>query len=37
LKNGRPKASVLDLAMTVLSRSKNAAARVTRHDSKWRG
>src|SRR4051794_4109889 len=34
-KKGRPKASVLDLAMTVLSRSKNAAARVTRHDCKW--
>src|SRR3954454_18895270 len=30
-KNGRPKASVLDFAMTVLSRSKNAAARVTSH------
>src|ERR671910_907827 len=36
-KNGRPKARVLDLAMTVLSRSKNAAARVTRHDCKWSG
>src|SRR3954470_13108825 len=33
-KNGRPKAKVLDFAMTVLSRSKNAAARVTRHDCK---
>src|SRR4051794_39355657 len=33
-KNGRPKARVLDFAMTVLSRSKNAAARVTVHDCK---
>src|SRR4051812_12845440 len=33
-KNGRPKARVLDFAMTVLSRSKNAAARVTSHDCK---
>src|SRR4051812_46985447 len=34
-KNGRPKARVLDFAMTVLSRSKNAAARVTSHDCRW--
>src|SRR3954451_18052636 len=34
-KNGRPKARVLDLAMTVLSRSKNAAARVTRQHCRW--
>jgi hypothetical protein len=26
---------VLDFAMTVLSRSKNAAERVTVHDCKW--
>src|SRR4051794_41869848 len=36
-KNGLPKAKVLDFAMTVLSRSKNAAARVTRHDCKCTG